>query len=442
MTLVIVRDLRTGVEVESQFRDLRGGEAPDAGVSRLVWSPDSKRLAYDVVNEGGWTFLFEVATRTTASFELAAPLKAIAGHRFGGPDILYPRWTERGELVVSLGCYGCNRRSLTAASDGGAVVAKLLAPRNEYESSIRTERNGWTLALERAEGQGGLTDVVVIAPDRSRTVIATAVRGASWVAPAPSPPATALYEFDIAAVRVDERLETRDNRLVARSSSGRERDVFRAHSPLAELTIASEGNVAFVVEENDPASCWFTIWRIPLRGGLAAPVADGRQALASPDGSRFVYRVAYGSTGGNCGSSVDVVEIRDDGSTLWGSVSPFSPGSGPLTIDTMLWSPAGDALVTTVRDRGAPWIYLWRTDTPPTIAVSMRRVASFDTYYRNDAELDGIFGSSGWGLGNPRFEGATLVADVVCLAGDRCGAIGAYQARGGEDGVFDLIVKV
>jgi hypothetical protein len=88
-----------------------------------------------------------------------------------------------------------------------------------------------------------------------------------------------------------------------------------------------------------------------------------------------------------------------------------------------------------------PWIYVWRIDGFRAYPISVHQPAG-NVSSRSDAELDGFFEALGRALANPRLEGATLVADVVCLAGDRGAQIHSYAVRGGEDGVFDTVVEV
>jgi hypothetical protein len=56
-------------------------------------------------------------------------------------------------------------------------------------------------------------------------------------------------------------------------------------------------------------------------------------------------------------------------------------------------------------------------------------------------ELDGVFGSSGWDLVVPHFDGDTLVANVACSIGaSNCPATKRFTVRGGEDGNFEQVV--
>ena len=118
---------------------------------------------------------------------------------------------------------------------------------------------------------------------------------------------------------------------------------------------------------------------------------------------------------------------------------------GPGVPETILWSPDSSALVLEVSDLGAPWISVWLVGAEVSVAkpASLHQPAGGNISPRTDPELDAIFGPSGWALANPRFEGATLVADIVCRGtAERCGQLPAYQARGGEDGVFDTVVQL
>ena len=437
LSTVVVRDLRTGEEWQSVLPGFDRASTPDVGVSTLAWSPDSTRVAYDLVNEGGWTFVFDIRNQTTRRLEIAPAIDHVMMERLGGPGVLNPRWTTQNELLVSLSCYGCMLPALTGVVDNGAVISALTAPRALNQPTLT--HDGWSLVREWKWGTS-LLDVAVIAPNGTRTVIATDIREAAWADPDPMAPAFARYTFDIAPVAPSRPLEIRNNSLVQTDADGHASVVFTALAPLTELVTTPDLAIAYVVEQTAPSDCTTNVWRIPLHGGLAVPMLNGTDLSLSPDGARLALRKLFHNSATTCARSMEVVDVATGQVRRDGWVPAMDGATVAPSISAATWAPDSTAMILATREGDLPWIYRWTFPDSRITPTSVRHVAGGNISPRSDPDLDAIFGQSMWGLANPRFEGPSLVADVVCLSDERCGSAPAYQVRGGEGGVFDAVI--
>jgi hypothetical protein len=208
--------------------------------------------------------------------------------------------------------------------------------------------------------------------------------------------------------------------------------------------VSRDGAFALVVEAQTD-ECLAHVWRIPLRGGVAVPFADARHVEPAPNGTHvWIEHVQRtGVNGDECRPSREIE--RFDGGEVRGPRFTWFPGPDPQSIVATIWSPDGRVLVTSTKQGDIPWLQLWRTDGDTSVMATVGpdpdpSLAGYSVRPRPPhPQLDAIFGANGWGLGNPRFEGDSLVADVVCLGGDRCQSLPRFTVRGGEDGVFDEV---